>query len=380
MIMKICIFTSTNDKSDGGPSRSVPILTRGLAENGCEVVLMTQKTSDMNLHMLDGVDNASKEILPYGIKRKDLETVIIDGHFDLIHIQCIWTPINHDVCCIARKHKIPYIITPRGMLEPWSLEQKKWKKKLAMLLYQKKDLQRANCILATADMEADHVRDLGITPPIAIIPNGIDVSEYECRSLKDKASVKKQIVFLSRIHEKKGIEFLIDAWENLQSKYPDWNVVIAGNGETDYIEQLKQKITAKGLQKCMEIVPPVFGVEKHKLYCESSLFVLPTYSENFGMVVAEAMSCGVPVITTNGTPWQELNELKLGWCIDLSIDNLIKAISEAVGLGADTLFNMGQKCSLHIRNTYQYTEMAAKNKAVYVWLTKGGDVPSCVRF
>ena len=103
--MKICIFTPTNDKSEGGPSRSVPILTRGLAENGCEVVLMTQKTSDMNLHMLDGVDNASKEILPYGIKRKDLETVIIDGHFDLIHIQCIWTPINHDVCCIARKHK-----------------------------------------------------------------------------------------------------------------------------------------------------------------------------------------------------------------------------------------------------------------------------------
>jgi glycosyltransferase involved in cell wall biosynthesis len=98
------------------------------------------------------------------------------------------------------------------------------------------------------------------------------------------------------------------------------------------------------------------------------------------MVVAEAMSCGVPVITTNGTPWQELNELKLGWCIDLSIDNLIKAISEAVGLGADTLFNMGQKCSLHIRNTYQYTDVAAKNKAVYVWLTKGGDVPSCVRF
>lgn len=377
--MKICIFTSTNDKSEGGPSRSVPILTRGLAMNGCEAVLMTQKTSDMNLHMLDGVDNASTIILPYGIKRSDLEKVIIDGHFDLIHIQSIWSPIYHDVCCIARKYDIPYILTPRGSLESWSLEQKKWKKKLAMLIYQKKDLNEANCILATADMEADHVRDLGITPPIAIIPNGIDVSEYQCRTLKDKVSVKKQIVFLSRIHEKKGIEFLIDAWDNLQSKYHDWNVVIAGNGDAAYIDQLKQNILIKGLQKYIKIIPPVFGEEKYKLYCESSLFVLPTYSENFGMVVAEAMSCGVPVITTNGTPWQELNEHQLGWCIDLSLDNLIKTISEAIDLGIDYLFDMGQKCSLHIRNTYQYTEVAAKNKAVYEWLTKGGNVPSCVR-
>ena len=221
--------------------------------------------------------------------------------------------------------------------------------------------------------------NLGITPPIAIIPNGIDVSEYQCRAMGDKGAIKKQIVFLSRIHEKKGIEFLIDAWEKLQSKYPDWNVVIAGNGEADYIEQLKQKIASKGLQKCVEIVPPVFGYEKHKLYCESSLFVLPTYSENFGMVVAEAMSCGVPVITTNGTPWQELNEHQLGWCIDLSLDNLIKTIAEAIDLGTDRLFEIGQKCSQHIRNTYQYTEVAAKNKAVYEWLTKGENVPSCVR-
>jgi glycosyltransferase involved in cell wall biosynthesis len=355
------------------------MLAKGLAELGVDITLMTIRSENMNTYALEGT-TAKLKVLSPSFSKKEIAKHLAEERFDLIQIQSMWDLPYHKVMVEARKLGIPYIVTPRGMLDPWSLAHKKWKKKLAMLLYQKKDLQRANCILATADMEADHVRDLGIIPPIAIIPNGIDVSEYECRSLKDKASVKKQIVFLSRIHEKKGIEFLIDAWENLQSKYPDWNVVIAGNGETDYIEQLKQKITAKGLQKCMEIVPPVFGVEKHKLYCESSLFVLPTYSENFGMVVAEAMSCGVPVITTNGTPWQELNELKLGWCIDLSIDNLIKAISEAVGLGADTLFNMGQKCSLHIRNTYQYTEVAAKNKAVYVWLTKGGDVPSCVRF
>ena len=128
----------------------------------------------------------------------------------------------------------------------------------------------------------------------------------------------------------------------------------------------------------MEVVPPVFGEEKHKLYCESSLFVLPTHSENFGMVIAEAMSCGVPVITTNGTPWQELNDHNLGWCIDLSLDNLVNALTEAIDSGVDALFDKGQLCSKHVFDTYQYTEVAAKNKAVYEWILGMRDKPEWV--
>lgn len=280
---------------------------------------------------------------------------------------------------IARKHKIPYMMTPRGTLDAWSLEQKKFKKLIALALYQKKDLQKAACILATADMEADHIRDLGIKTPIAIIPNGVNISEYQCRPLDSKDTVKKQILFLSRIHEKKGIEILIDAWEQLVSKYPDWNVVIAGNGEKKYIQHLKEVIKLKELVNCVEIVPPVFGDVKYKLYCESSLFVLPTYSENFGMVIAEAMSCGVPALTTNGTPWQELNENNLGWCVDLNIENIAKAISDAIDLGQGKLFEMGQRSSKHIHDTYQYTEVAKRNAKVYYWLANGGIKPVWVK-
>ena len=246
------------------------------------------------------------------------------------------------------------------------------------MLYQKNDLQKSSCILATAKMEADNIRALEINVPIAIIPNGIDVSEYKCRSVENKSSVKRQIVFLSRIHQKKGIEFLINAWEQLKNNYSEWNVVITGNGEDAYINELKNMITSKGIQDCVKIIPPVFGKAKYKLYCESSLFVLPTYSENFGMVIAEAMSCGVPCITTNGTPWQELNEKNLGWCIDLTLDNVVNTISEAIDLGQDTLFDMGQRCSKHIEENYQYTEVAAKSKSVYEWIVNGGVKPDYV--
>ena len=375
--MRICIFTTSIDKKGGGPSRSVPILARGLSEVGVKTTLLTGYSSEMNTHLLDGTSVEVKTI-PQNISIRQLERVLLEGRYDLIHGQNLWIPLYHKMARVARKHGIPYMMTPRGCLEPWCMRQKRLKKLIAFHLYQKKDLQRASCVLATAKMEADNMRALGISTPIAIIPNGIDVSEYPCRPLSSKNSVRKQIVFLSRIHEKKGIEFLIEAWEQLHRKYSDWNVVIAGNGEEAYIADLKKMIKDKGLDSCIKIIPPVFGEDKRKLYCESALFVLPTFSENFGMVIAEAMSCGVPVITTNGTPWQELNDLKLGWCINLSLDSLAKAISEAIDLGIDSLFEMGLQCSRHIFDTYQYKEVALKNQMVYEWIVNSKNKPNFI--
>lgn len=372
--MKICIFTSSIDKKDGGPSRSVPILSKGIGENYSDVTLVAGETDQMNDHMIEGT---SVKFVKFNkaCNEAELEQVLLEGHYDIVHAQGIWVPIYNKMAKILRKHGIPYVMTPRGALEPWCLEQKKWKKKLAMMLYQKKDLQKAAAILTTADMEAQHLRDLGIKTPLAVIPNGIDVTEYQCRPVDFLSSVKKQIVFLSRIHQKKGIEILINVWGRMRADFPDWNVVIAGNGEETYIEQLKGVISSKGLSDVVEIIPPIFGEVKHKLYMESSLFVLPTYSENFGMVIAEALACGVPVVTTNGTPWQELNDEKIGWCVDLSEENIEKAIREALTLPAEELFAMGQKGSKHINDNYLYTSVAKKNIELYKWILEGGDAP-----
>ena len=372
--MNICIFTADIDKTGGGPSRRVPILSKGIAENLCSVTLIAGESKQMNDHM---IEESEVKFIKFNqnCSVDELERILLNGHYDLVHAQGIWLPIYNKMAKILRMHGIPYVMTPRGALEPWCLEQKKWKKKIAMWLYQKKDLQKAAAILTTANMEAQHLRELGIKAPLAVIPNGIDVSEYECRPADCLSSIKKEIMFLSRIHQKKGIEILINVWEKLRNDFPDWNVVIAGNGEEAYIEQLKSMITSKGLDGCMEIIPPVFGKEKHKLYCESSLFVLPTYSENFGMVVAEALACGVPVVTTNGTPWQELNDEKIGWCVDLSEENIENAIRNALSLPAEELFAMGQKGSKHINNNYLYTSVAKKNIELYKWILEGGDMP-----
>lgn len=391
--MKVLTFITSISLKGGGPSRSVPMLVKGLAEVGVDITLMTYWSDDMNTHALDGT-SAKLKILRPNFSRSQMEEYIISEKFDVIQLQSMWDLRYHIVAKTARKHRIPYIITPRGMLEPWCLSQKKWKKKLAMALYQMKDIKRSACVFTTAEMEALHVRDLGVDVPMVVIPNGIETDGYPCRISKDK--VKKQILFLSRIHIKKGIELLIDAFDRIIKKnadMDDWTVAIVGNGEEGYIRELKRKVEDLNLRDKVKILAPVFGDAKVKLYQESSIFCLPSYSENFGMVIAEAMSCGVPCITTNGTPWQLLNgevstmganldilgkNRKTGWCIDLNVDNLEKVLLEAMTMKTEALYEMGQKGNLLVQENFNYKSVARKVMQLYSWLLDGGQAPAFV--
>lgn len=374
--MKVLFFISSIDTKDGGPSRSVPMLAKGLAEIGIDVVLMTFRSKDMNIHSLQDTAVILK-VLDSETSYKSIKEYIASKGFDIIQLQSIWSYSYHQIAKIARSLKIPYIITPRGMLEPWSLAQSKWKKMLAMLLYQKTDLQNASCIFTTADMEAKHVHDLGINVPCSVIPNGIETEGYPCRASKSK--IKKQVLFLSRIHIKKGIELLLDAWKRIHDIYPEWLLMIVGNGEEKYVNSLKSKIKDLELNGCVQISEPVFGTDKIAIYQSSSLFCLPSYSENFGMVVAEAMSCGVPVITTTNCPWNILNETNTGWCIDLSIDNLEKTLREAISMDSDELYEKGQQSSKLVFENFNYKNVAKRTNELYKWIIEGGKTPEFVK-
>lgn len=373
--MKVLTFITDIDNRSGGPSRSVPMLVKGLAEVGVDVTLMTIRSEQMNTHALDG-SSAKLHILD-SFDTKEVEEYVKSEKFDIIQIQSMWDPRYHKLVKIAQKLNIPYLITPRGMLEPWSLTQSKWKKKLAMMLYQKSDLQKAACIFTTADMEAQHVHDLGINVPCSVIPNGIGTEDYPCR--KDRYDVKKQVLFLSRVHVKKGIELLLEVWKRIKATYPEWILKIVGNGEEAYIKSLKIKVKELGLDGYVQISEPVFGADKINLYQSSSIFCLPSFSENFGMVIAEAMSCGVPVITTTNCPWEILNETNTGWCIDLSVDNLEKTLRNAMSMDSAELYNMGQKASKLVFDNLNYRNVAIRTAALYKWLLEGGNTPKFVK-
>ena len=373
--MKVLSFVSSLDLSYGGPSRSVPMLAKGLAELGVDITLMTIRSENMNIHSLEGTTAKLKVLEPL-FSRKEIAKYLADERFELIQIQSVWEMPYHKVMVEARRLGVPYIVTPRGMLEPWSLSQKKWKKKLAWLLYQRNDVQKSACVFTTAKMEADHVSELGITTCKAVIPNGIETDAYPCKSSVD--GVKKQVLFLSRVHVKKGIELLFEAWKRIHSDYADWQLLVIGNGEAEYIHSLENRVESLGLKDCIKILPPVFGEAKIKVYQESALFCLPSFSENFGMAIAEAMSCGTPVITTTNCPWNILNETNTGWCIDLSVDNLENALREAMGMDANALYDMGQRASKLIYDNFDYRSVTRKTLRLYEWLLNSGEKPEFV--
>jgi glycosyltransferase involved in cell wall biosynthesis len=373
--MKILSFVSSLDLSSGGPSRSVPMLVKGLAELGVDITLMTIRSENMNIHALEGT-SAKLKVLSPSFSRKEIAKYLADERFELIQIQSVWEMPYHKVILEARKQNIPYIVTPRGMLEPWSLSQKKWKKKLAWWLYQRNDVQKSACVFTTAKMEAEHVSNLGITTCKAVIPNGIETDAYPCKTSVE--GVKKQVLFLSRVHVKKGIELLFEAWKRLHSDYVDWQLLVIGNGETEYIHSLENRAESLGLKDSIKILPPVFGEAKIKVYQESALFCLPSFSENFGMVIAEAMSCGTPVITTYNCPWEILNETDTGWCVDLSVDNLERALREAMEMDANALYDMGQRASKLIYDNFDYRSVTRKTLRLYEWLLNSGEKPEFV--
>lgn len=372
---------SSIDTSTGGPARSVTHLVSAMAhaELNLSLKLHTGASDDPIISGFD-TENASLQFYRYnrfgGLKhfKKNLNADLPQ----LCHGHGLWQMPVKQMASFARSAQIPYIITPRGMLEPWSLSQGKVKKQLALKLYQSKDLSQAACIHATAKMEADNIRALGFQNPIAVIPNGIPLEEFPIKAHAVNEG-PKTLLFLSRVHPKKGIELLIDAWAALpEALRTDWQVQIAGNGEPSYVEQLINSIASKGLAEQMKLVGPLEGAAKLKAYQQAQAFVLPTYSENFGIVVAEALACGTPVITTHGTPWEALERRNCGWWIPIGVTALKQTLESVLTLPESTLVQMGNNGRQLIEDTYSMTAVAQQMLQLYRWILRDAERPEFV--
>ncbi|MGJ1242297.1 glycosyltransferase [Sphingobacterium siyangense] len=380
--MNIAHCIASIDNSTGGPARSSTILVEELLKiNGVsEISLLTLKSLDPIITDFESKKGSIAFYEPnFGGTSKDLRNALGNlDKIDIFHGHGIWDLAIHQMAICARKKKLPYILSIRGMLEGWSLEQSKIKKRLAMFLYQNKDLFKAACLHATALSEAEAIRRLGYKNPIAVIPNGINLSDYPVKEsilIKEK----RKILFLSRIHPKKGIELLIDAWEGADEYIKaGWEIEIVGNGESDYVAALQKIIRDKDLQKQIKIVGPKFGLDKIAVYHSADLFVLPTYSENFGIVIAEALACGIPVITTKGTPWQELEEYNAGKWIDVGVDFLRNALEETLIQDNGTLIEMGRNGRKLIEEKYSIESVAVSFVKLYEWILNRKDKPEFV--
>jgi len=292
---------------------------------------------------------------------------------DIVDVQGIWTYPSLANLRHARRTGTPYLVTPRGMLDPWARRNSAWKKKIAGTLFEQAHLKGACALRATAEMEAQYFRDMGLTNPIAVVPNGLTLPDLAPRSDRDLRS----ILFLSRIHPKKGVDFLLQAWATLQAEFPDWEIVIAGIDENGHEADLKALTRNLGLSR-VRFVGEAHGDAKQKLYRDADLFVLPTHAENFGLVVAEALAQETPVITTRNAPWQGLESEACGWWIDLDQGLLTDTLRQALSRPAQDLAAMGRRGRAWVQRDFAMAQVAEKMREVYLWAARRGARPEYV--
>jgi glycosyltransferase involved in cell wall biosynthesis len=305
---------------------------------------------------------------------KRLRDDVKAGQIDIVHDHGLWMMPNVYTSWAVRESACCLVMSPHGMLSEWALSQSPWIKKAFWTLIQGRSTRRATCIHATAESEYEDVRRMGLCQPVCVIPHGIDVPD----AARKPKGPKRQLLFLGRVHPKKGVDILLHAWHGIAHRFPDWMLRIAGPDNGGYLTHMQALARGANIER-VEFCGPLYGEDKLRAYQEAELFVLPTHSENFAITVTEAMAAGTPVIVTRGAPWSALECRGAGWWIDIGLEPLRACLEVAMSRPSAELTAMGERARLWMLRDFSWRHVGKTLDDVYHWLLGGGDKPSCVR-
>lgn len=273
------------------------------------------------------------------------------GESEFVHLHTPWELANRQLGAMAAKMGRRYGLSVHGMLDDWSMEQRGFKKKMYLALGGRRLLERAQWVHCTAEAERDQVRRWVGKSELVVAPLVFDIEPFADLPGPGPARAKfgqlagdgPKLLFLSRVHEKKGIEVLIEAAGVLRERGKSPVVLIAGTGDEGYVESLKRLVTSSGLDDVVHFLGMVVGVEKVSLFEACDVFCLPTSQENFGLVLPESMACRTPVITTKGVDiWPEIQRSGAALIVDQTAEAFADAV-ESVLADKDELAAMGEK-------------------------------------
>ena len=291
--------------------------------------------------------------------------------YNLVHTHAIFSYPVLVAYWMCQLHKIPYLATPHGMLEPWALAYKIWKKKLYFNWLEKPALQKASAIQMLAAPEAERIKNLDLKPPLVIVPNGIHREDFA--SLPDpeifyqqfpETKNKRLIIFLGRIDPKKGLDLLAPAFAQAYQKFPDTHLIIAGPDNTGFLPTAQSYFIKAGCSHAVTLTGMLTGNIKYAALAAATIYVAPSYSEGFSMSVLEGMAAGLPCVITTGCNFPEAGEAEAAIIVNIDVGSIAKAIIQLLKDDQQAK-NMGYRARQFILDNYTWDKIALKMVSVY---------------
>ncbi|MBS0662253.1 MAG: glycosyltransferase [Verrucomicrobia bacterium] len=361
--MRITQIIPSLETRHGGPSRSVPALAAACVRLGQEVRLVAttpgpeESRDEDGLHLRNFRRGWPPMLCPSARLRADL----LAQPAEVVHHHSLWLRPLHYAREAAERHRVPLVISPRGMMAPWAWAHHRGRKWVADRLVHPGALRAAAGWHATSLAEADDIRRRGFRQPVCVAPNGVEATtpaeqataRAHWQAACPAAARRPVALFFSRFHRKKRVRELLDLW--LSAPRGDWLLLLVGLPEEYAVAEIQSWIDAA---QAGDRVAAYDGTGRPAPYPVASLFLLPSHSENFGLVVAEAMAGGVPVITTDATPWAALNDDDRGACV--SWERFGAALADALADGPDRLRERGARARDWVVREYSWDEAARR--------------------
>ena len=355
----------------GGPSVSVPALSAGLAAIGHDVTLLSTGPQESSEQRADRFRvRISRRGRPEGFcpsagLRRELHRL----NPQAIHSHGLWLRPLHYAHHRARELAVPLVISPRGMMTPWAWNHRRWRKSLANRFVHPGALAAATGWHATSQAEAEEIAALGFQQPVCVAPNGVNPpsadsiarAEAHWRQACPEAFRRPTALFYSRLHVKKRVLELIDLW--LEHAPKDWLLLVVGIPEGYSVRELSAYVDREEGFDRVEIHD---GSDVPAPYVAASVFLLPSHSENFGLVIAEALAHGLTAVVTDTTPWQGLAQAGHGWCVPW--EKYPEAMGAALAEGPDRLRARGASARTWALQEFSWEKTAEILARFYVQL------------
>lgn len=349
---------------------------RGAADGGISLIIEQLCAAQTEIERLSSV--------AWFAPPQNLAHSLRDFQPDLVHVHGLWSGPNR---LLARRHQLPAVIAPQGMLDPWAMQQKPRRKWLAWRLFEQANLARCGAVQAVSPAELQAVRQWGIGSPVAILPNAVALPEPEALASlsvpawKTAAPHKRHLLFLSRFHPKKGIDVLLRTWQGLAGspEQSDWRLVLAGYGDQGELAERVASAQARGELHNVAVIGAVFGAEKAATFLAADAFVLPSYSEGLPMAALEAMAHRLPCLLSAACNIPEAFAAGAALTAEPDADALKASLLRLFSLSSGERNAMGAAGRALVAEHFSWPQVAEQTLQLYQWILGGGAPPAFVQ-